>query len=204
MAVRSALRGGRPLIAGRFLVLASVTDWLFRTAGRIRSMEKYNGLVANRTGDLPARNTASTNYTSPWRGLPPPNHALLCLQHRWNFLRHRLNVHAVPVRRSGMARKVKKNHYVASSSSPTESVSRVHLASTNRWGCAQSLAAATSKAKLSMWTCTGGPSVGSLDRQRSPAGRMTTFQSSERCQIFPNERRILPNMLRKVTTPYSS
>jgi hypothetical protein len=46
MAVRlSALRAGRPLPPGRFLV---------RAAGRVRSTEKSNDLIGNRTRDIPA------------------------------------------------------------------------------------------------------------------------------------------------------
>jgi hypothetical protein len=58
MAVRSALRAGRPLLPGRFLVLISVKK-LSRpqghiAAGRIRSTEKSSDLNGNRTRDLPA------------------------------------------------------------------------------------------------------------------------------------------------------
>jgi hypothetical protein len=48
----SALRADRTLPAGRFLVLISVRG--LSVAGRIRSIEKYNELIGNRTRDLPA------------------------------------------------------------------------------------------------------------------------------------------------------
>jgi hypothetical protein len=59
MAVRlSALRDGRPLPPGRFLVLISVKRLSrpqgHRAAGKIRSIEKSNELIGNRIRDLPA------------------------------------------------------------------------------------------------------------------------------------------------------
>jgi hypothetical protein len=61
----SALRAGRPLPPGRFLVLISVR--LSRpqghsAAGRIGSIKKYNDIFGNRSRDLPA--CASTNYAT--------------------------------------------------------------------------------------------------------------------------------------------
>jgi hypothetical protein len=58
MAVKmSALQAGRPLPRERFLVLISVKR-LSRTqghstAGRVRSTEKSNDLIGNRTRDIP-------------------------------------------------------------------------------------------------------------------------------------------------------
>jgi hypothetical protein len=61
MAVRfSALRAGRPLSPGRFLVLISVTGYRLSrpqghsTAGRIRSTGKSNDFTGNLTRDIPA------------------------------------------------------------------------------------------------------------------------------------------------------
>jgi hypothetical protein len=59
MAVRvSALRAGRPLPPGRFLILlleAEPTRTLsYGAVGRIRSIEKSNHLIGNRIRDLPA------------------------------------------------------------------------------------------------------------------------------------------------------
>jgi hypothetical protein len=56
MAVRlSALRAGRPLTPGRFLVLCQAQG--HSAAGRIRWIEKSNYLIGNRTRYLPARST---------------------------------------------------------------------------------------------------------------------------------------------------
>jgi hypothetical protein len=50
-----ALCAGRPLFPGRCLVLISVRGWVDSTAtGRIRSIEKSNDVIGNRTRDLPA------------------------------------------------------------------------------------------------------------------------------------------------------
>jgi hypothetical protein len=49
---------GRPLPPGRFMVLISIRGWVdprgHSAAGRIRSVEKSNGLFGNRTRDLPS------------------------------------------------------------------------------------------------------------------------------------------------------
>jgi hypothetical protein len=54
----SALRAGRPLIPGRFLVLVSVTRLSqprdHSATGRTTLIEKSNNLIGNRTRDLPA------------------------------------------------------------------------------------------------------------------------------------------------------
>jgi hypothetical protein len=58
MALRlSALRAGRPLPAGRFLVIISVKGWvdlkaIVRLEG-LGELKKSNYLIGNRTGDLP-------------------------------------------------------------------------------------------------------------------------------------------------------
>jgi hypothetical protein len=62
MAVRSALRTSRPLPPGRFLVLISVRGC---EAGRIMSTEKCNGLIGNRTRDLPACSIVPQPTTLP-------------------------------------------------------------------------------------------------------------------------------------------
>jgi hypothetical protein len=59
MAVRfSDLRACRPLPPGRFLVLISVRGRIdpqgHSAAGRIRSIEKFNDLIGNRTCNFPA------------------------------------------------------------------------------------------------------------------------------------------------------
>jgi hypothetical protein len=69
MAVRlSALRAGRPLPPGRFLVL--ICQRLNRpqnhsAAGRIRSIEKSNDITRNRTRDLPACSIVPQTTTLP-------------------------------------------------------------------------------------------------------------------------------------------
>jgi hypothetical protein len=70
MAVRlSVLRSGRPLPPGTFLVLISVRGWPqtqgHSEAGTIRSVEKSNDLIGNRTRDLPTRSIVSQSTTLP-------------------------------------------------------------------------------------------------------------------------------------------
>jgi hypothetical protein len=59
---------GRPLSAGRFLVLISVrglvTPQGYSADGRIRSIEKSSDLIGNRIRDLPACTSTSTNYAT--------------------------------------------------------------------------------------------------------------------------------------------
>jgi hypothetical protein len=67
MAVRlSALRAGRYLLPGRFLVLISVRDWVdprgHSSTGMIRSIKQSNALIGNRTRDLAACSSAWTKY----------------------------------------------------------------------------------------------------------------------------------------------
>jgi hypothetical protein len=58
IAVRSALRAGRPLLPGRFLILISVRDRVdpqdHSVAGRIKTIERSNDLIENRRRYLPA------------------------------------------------------------------------------------------------------------------------------------------------------
>jgi hypothetical protein len=58
MAVRSALRAGRPLLPERSLGLISIRGWVdpqgHGAAGRVRSIEKSSDLIGNRTRDIPA------------------------------------------------------------------------------------------------------------------------------------------------------
>jgi hypothetical protein len=70
MAVRlSALRAGRPLPPGRFLVLISVKSLSrpqdHNAAGRIRSVEKSSDLIGNRTRDIPACSVVTQPTTLP-------------------------------------------------------------------------------------------------------------------------------------------
>jgi hypothetical protein len=70
MAVRlSALRTGRPLLPGRFLVPISVRELVdprakMRLEG-LMSIEKSNDLIENRTFDLPACSTVPQATTLP-------------------------------------------------------------------------------------------------------------------------------------------
>jgi hypothetical protein len=72
MAVRPALRAGRPLPPGRFLVLISdksrVDPQGHSAGGRIRSTEKSNDL-RSRTRDLPVCSTVP-QQTKLWRASP--------------------------------------------------------------------------------------------------------------------------------------
>jgi hypothetical protein len=65
----SALRAGRPLPPGKFLVLISVTDLVdphgHSAAGSIRSLEKSSDLIGNRTCDYPACSILPQPITLP-------------------------------------------------------------------------------------------------------------------------------------------
>jgi hypothetical protein len=66
MAVRlSTLRASPPISRRRFLALISVRGWVDPRAIRIRSIEKYNDLIGNRTRDLPGCSTAPQPTTLP-------------------------------------------------------------------------------------------------------------------------------------------
>jgi hypothetical protein len=62
----SALRAGRPLTPGKFLVLISVKGLVklqcHSAAGRIKSIEKSNDLIGNRTRDITACSRVSLPY----------------------------------------------------------------------------------------------------------------------------------------------
>jgi hypothetical protein len=76
MAVRlSALRTGRPLPPGIFLVEAESIPGL-SAVGRIRSIEKSNDLVGNRTRDLP------TCSIVPQPTTPPRAHCIILYIHK--------------------------------------------------------------------------------------------------------------------------
>jgi hypothetical protein len=73
----SALRIGRPLPPGRFLVLISVRDCVDpRTIVRLEGLgklKKYNDLIENRTHDLPVCSTVPERTTVP--RAPPATHS---------------------------------------------------------------------------------------------------------------------------------
>jgi hypothetical protein len=67
-AMLPALRAGRLLPQGRFMILISVIGWV--AVGRIRSSKKSNDLIGNRTLDLPACSIVldpTTLYQTTWR-----------------------------------------------------------------------------------------------------------------------------------------
>jgi hypothetical protein len=87
MAVMSALCAGRPVRPGRFLVLISLRAIVTHSeAGRIRSIEKSNDLIGNRTRDIPACSIVPERSTLP---LPPIN---IYNEILWNTLYPVLNL----------------------------------------------------------------------------------------------------------------
>jgi hypothetical protein len=73
MAVRlSVLCAGSPLPPGRFLVLISVRPEGHSEDGKIRSIEKCNGLMENRTRDLQACRIVPEPTIKPDTGIALP------------------------------------------------------------------------------------------------------------------------------------